>query len=339
MSKKLLVTILQYIIFLGLGIGIIIYMSSQLSDEDKDNMMEAIAGVRIWILIPIFLVGFLSHYFRALRWKLLLEGVNVRPSTTNTTFAVMIGYIGNLVVPRAGEVAKCTVLARYEKVPADKMIGTIVAERAFDVVCLGLVTAIAFITQADIIGDYANGLFAKMTGSAKNVFSTVFFQVFVIVSVVGLLAFLLLFKRIKNTKVGLFIFNLGAGIKSIFRLKKRGMFLLYTILIWGCYWFLVLMGFWSMSQLDHLSGLCALVVLIFGSIGMILTQGGIGAYPLLVGEILVFYGIDKVHGLAFGWVSWTVQTGVVVLFGVLSLILLPIYNNRKANAKAALDTE
>lgn len=339
MSKKLLVTILQYIIFLGLGIAIIVYMSGQLTDQQKDDMVDAIAGVRIWLLIPIFLVGFLSHYFRALRWKLLLEEVNVRPTTANTTFAVMIGYIGNLVVPRAGEVAKCTVLARYEKVPADKMIGTIVAERAFDVVCLGLVTLTAFVLQADIIGEYAGGLFGQMTGSAKNVFATIYFQVALGVGAILLVAFFLLLKRIKETKIGQFIYGLGSGIKSIFKLKKSGLFLFYTLLIWGCYWFLVLMGFWSMSQLDHLSGLCALVVLIFGSVGMIFTQGGIGAYPYLVGKILVYYGIAEVHGLAFGWVSWTVQTGVVILFGVLSLILLPIYNNRRANAKTALDTE
>lgn len=340
MSKKVLLTILQYVIFLGLGIAIIFYMSSQLSEEDKESMMAAIKGVRIWLLIPIFIVGFLSHYFRALRWRLLLEEVDVHSSVTNTTFAVMIGYIANLVLPRAGEVAKCTVLARYEKVPADKMIGTIVAERAFDVVCLGLVTLIAFITQADIIGDYATGLFGAMSGNAKGVFSSMGFQIFLVLALIGIITFILLLKRIKHTKVGKFIAGLGDGVKSIFKLKKRGQFLLYTVLIWGAYWFLVWMGFWSMSQLEHLPGLAALVVLIFGSIGMITTQGGIGAYPYLVGKILVFYGIAEVHGLAFGWVSWTVQTGVVVVFGVLSLILLPIYNNRKQNhAQTRLDTE
>ncbi len=329
MSKKVLLTALQYIIFLGLGIAIIIYMSNQLSDEDKDSMMAAIKGVRLWLLIPIFLVGFLSHYFRAVRWKLLLEEVDVKASTTNTVFSVMIGYIGNLVIPRAGEVAKCTVLARYEKVPADKMIGTIVAERAFDVVCLILITVSAFVLQADIIGNYAGQLFGEMSSDAKGVLTSIYFQILVVVFAVGLIAFFLLLKRIKHTKVGQFFTGLGDGVKSIFKLKKRGKFLLYTALIWASYWFLVYMGFWSMSQLEHLSGLCALVVLIFGSIGMIATQGGIGAYPLLVGQILSSYGIAQAYGLAFGWVSWTVQTGVVVIFGVISIILLPIYNNRK----------
>jgi len=340
MNKKILLTVLQYIIFLGLGIAIIFYMSAQLSEEDKESMMSAIKGVRLWLLIPIFLVGFLSHYFRALRWKLLLEEVDVKASTTNTTFAVMIGYIANLVLPRAGEVAKCTVLARYEKVPADKMIGTIVAERAFDVVCLVLITIAAFVLQADIIGDFAAEKFGTISSNAQGVFTSIYFQIFIIVGAVGLIAFILLLKRIKHTKVGQFIKGLGDGVASIFRLKKRGMFLLYTLCIWGAYWFLVWMGFWSMSQLEHLSGLSALVVLIFGSIGMIATQGGIGAYPLLVGQILVHYNIAEAHGLAFGWVSWTVQTGVVVLFGALSLILLPIYNNRKAtHVKAELDNE
>lgn len=329
MSKKILLTVLQYIIFLGLGIAIIMYMSGQLSAEDKANMMAAIKGVELWMLIPIFIAGFLSHYFRALRWKLLLEQVDVRPSTTNTTFAVLIGYIANLVLPRAGEVAKCTVLARYEKVPADKMIGTIVAERAFDVVCLMVITIVAFVSQADIIGDYASGLFGTMSGNAKGLIATIYFKIFIIVAFVGLIAFILLLKRIKETKVGQFIKGLGDGVKSIFKLKKVGMFMLYTALIWGLYWFLLMLGFWSMSQLSHLSGLAAMVVLVFGSIGMIATQGGIGAYPYLVGKILLFYGIAEAHGLAFGWVSWTVQTGVVVIFGVVALVLLPIYNNKK----------
>ena len=328
MNKKILLTVLQYIIFLGLGIAIIMYMSSQLSEEDKASMMAAIKGVRIWLLAPIFVVGFLSHYVRALRWKLLLEQVDVRPSTTNTTFAVLIGYIANLVLPRAGEVAKCTVLARYEKVPADKMIGTIVAERAFDVVCLIIVTVVAFITQADVIGDYAEGLFGTMSGKATSIFATIYFKIFLILGFVGLIAFFLLLKRIKQTKVGMFIKGLGDGVKSIFRLKRVGMFMVYTVLIWLLYWFLLVMGFWSMSQLEDLSGWCALVLLVFGSIGMIATQGGIGAYPYLIGKILVYYGIAEAHGLAFGWVSWTVQTGVVVILGVAALILLPIYNRK-----------
>lgn len=333
MNKKLLVTILQYIVFLGLGIAIIFYMSGKLSAEQKASMMDAISRVRVWWLLPIFIAGFLSHYVRALRWKLLLAEVDIRPSTTNTTFAVLIGYIANLVLPRAGEVAKCTVLARYEKVPADKMIGTIVGERMFDVLCLGIITLVAFFSQAHIIGDYAQDVFGKIS-EKSNVF------VFVLIAaLMGMVVLILVYRRFRDSKIGKFIKGLTDGIKSILTLKTRGRFLIYTVLIWALYWVQVLIGFWSMAELEHLSGMTAMVVLIFGSIGIIATQGGIGAYPYLVGKILLFYNIPEVYGLAFGWVSWSAQTGIIVILGVLSLILLPIYNNRKKHAQATVDTE
>lgn len=334
MNKKTLVTILQYVVFLGLGVAIIFYMSSQLSDEQKDSMIDAIKGVKLWLLVPIFIVGFLSHYFRALRWKLLLQEVDIRPGITNTTFSVMIGYLANLVLPRAGEVAKCTVLARYEKVPADKMIGTIVAERAFDLLCLIIITIAAVVLQADVIGEYAEDVFGKVS-EKTNVFLFV-----LIAGILMVITLVLVYRRFRESKIGRFIKGLTDGVKSIVNLRTRGLFLLYTLLIWLSYWFLIVLGFWSMAELEHLSGLCALVVLIFGSVGMITTQGGIGAYPYLVGKILLFYGVAEAYGLAFGWLSWSVQTGIVIILGVISLILLPIYNNtRKTDEQAAMDTK
>lgn len=131
--KKAILTILQYLVFLGLGIWIVYHMLHQLSDREQTELMDAIKSIDAWYLIPISVVGFFSHFFRALRWRYLLETVDMKPTITNTFFAVMIGYVANLALPRAGEVAKCTVLAKYEKMPAHKMIGTIVAERAFEI--------------------------------------------------------------------------------------------------------------------------------------------------------------------------------------------------------------
>ena len=168
MKKKTLITIAQYVVFLGLGIWLIIHMSNQMSAQDKLDMYNSIKQVRLWMLIPIFIAGFLSHWFRALRWKLLLKPLKIYPTTTNTTLAVLIGYIVNLMVPRMGEVAKCTILAKYEKVPPDKMIGTIVAERTFDVFILGIITLIAFISQVDVIGEYAGSIFGAI--AAKGAF-------------------------------------------------------------------------------------------------------------------------------------------------------------------------
>lgn len=329
MKKKTLLTIIQYVIFLGLGIGIIYWMFSKMTAEQIDIMLDSIKQTRLWYLLPIFIVGFFSHYFRALRWKLMLEPMDIRPTTTNTFFAVMIGYITNLVLPRAGEVAKCTVLARYEKVPADKMIGTIVAERAFDVVCLGLITLLAFVLEADVIGNMLNSTFG---GVANN---TSLIILLLLAGLAGIASLVFVYIRYKESKIGKFIGGLAQGVMSILQLKKRGLFLLYTILIWAMYWFSIVLGFWAMPATEHLTLSIALVVLIVGSVGIIATPGGIGAYPALVASALSVYNVDaNTHGQAFGWVSWSVQMGIIVVLGVLSIILLPVINRKPEDAKA-----
>lgn len=336
--KKALITLLQYIVFLGLGIFIVYYTYNKLTAEEKAHMFEAIGSVseRWYLIIPAVIGGFLSHYFRALRWKLLLEPIGIRPSTTNTLFSVLIGYLANLVIYRSGEVAKCTVLARYEKVPADKMVGTIVSERVFDMLSLGVVVALAFALQADVIGNYATELIQNIWTKAGNL-------LFIgIVGLVGLIIVLVyIYRRTKETRVGKFIKGLSEGMHSILKLKNRGMFLLYSVLIWVLYWFMVMLGFWALPATEHMSGAAGLVVLVFGSVGMIVTQGGVGAYPLLVSIILAScYHINTADGLAFGWVSWTAQTAILIILGIVSLILLPLYNRHKqtSRAQAAMDT-
>lgn len=332
MSKKTLLTILQYVVFLGLGIGIIYWMFGKMTDEQVDAMFSSIKQTRLWMLIPIFLVGFLSHWFRAMRWKLMLEPMDIHPKTNNTFFAVMIGYMTNLALPRAGEVAKCTVLARYEKVPADKMIGTIVAERAFDVLCLGIITLITFFLEADVITSLMNSLSGGKQGD-KTIYI-----VLVVLMVLGILSLVIIYRKFKHTAIGKFIMGLAEGVTSIFQLKKRGSFLLLTFLMWGMYWFQIVLGFWSLPFTDHLSPNVAFVILVMGSVGIIATPGGIGAYPALVATSLSLYNIDaSTHGQAFGWVSWVVQVAVVLLLGALSLILLPIVNKTPHNAQTAVD--
>ncbi|RYD56638.1 MAG: flippase-like domain-containing protein [Sphingobacteriales bacterium] len=333
MTKKTFITILQYVTFLGLGIAIIFYMFGKLSEQEKEEMLVAIKSVRTAYLFPILVIGFLSHWFRALRWKLMLEPLHIRPSTTNTTFAVMIGYLANLVLPRAGEVAKCTVLARYEKVPADKMIGTIVAERIFDLICLVTVTAFAFTMEASVIGKFAEEKIGKISEK------THIFIILIIAFILGIVSLGLIYRRYKETRAGRFIRGLGAGLQSIIKMKKRWQFLGYTVLIWSMYLTLLIIGFRAMPATEHLSIMTGLVVLVFGSVGMITTQGGIGAYTYLVAETLRFYNIEEAHGQAFGWLSWGVQTGIVLILGVATLILLPIYNRKPKHAQAGLDKE
>jgi uncharacterized protein (TIRG00374 family) len=332
--KKTILTILQYIIFLGLGIWIVYHMLHQLNDQQKQQLVAAIESIDPWYLIPIFFAGFLSHFFRAVRWRYLLETVDIKPSIMNTTFAVFIGYLGNLALPRMGEVAKCTVLAKYEKMPPHKMIGTIVAERAFDLVCLLLIAVIAFLSQAQIISDYVSPKIASFRMSIKSHESVL------IGGIIGFVVFIAIvmaiYRRNRESKVGQFMKEMGRGIFSIIHMKKRWQFMIFTVLIWSMYTLQIYIGLKSLPDTHHLTALTALVVLVYGSVGMIVTPGGIGLYTLLVAQILAAYSISDVPAQAFGWIAWVVQTAIIIVVGVFSLLVIHSYNKRR-DAKAAVD--
>lgn len=329
MTKKTKSTILQLIIFLGLGIGLIIWRFDAMSKAEKLEMFEAFKHVRYIWAFPILIIGFFSHFFRALRWKLLLRPLEIFPKTANVTFAVLIGYLVNTLVPRMGEVAKCTVLAKYEKVPADKMVGTIIAERAFDLVCLILILLTTLFLQYDIISPFANSLYEKLFLDDQGQFIWFRIIIAILIFIAGIALLIKLTKSKKESKIGKIIGNILEGLKAIGKMKQKFLFFVYTLLIWGLYTSMVIIGFWAMPELASTPIIASLAVITFGSVGMIATPGGIGAYPVIVAQVLLLYGINVGFGTAYGWVSWAATTGIVLILGIISLILLPIYNRNK----------
>ena len=335
--KKALITILKYVIFLGLGIWITYHMLHELSDQQRSELVNAIESINPWYLIPISIVGFFSHYIRAVRWKYLLETIDLHPTTANTFFAVMIGYITNLALPRAGEVAKCTVLAKYEDMPASKMVGTIVAERAWDVLCLFLIAVAAFLMQMDVINSYVGSKMAIVNEKIARHQTVLFISLAVFVLVI--IGLVIIYRRNKESKVGLVIKEMTHGILSIIHMKKKWEFLGLTIVMWVMYLLQIYIGLRSLHDTQSMSVMAALVVLVYGSLGLIITPGGIGAYPYLVAQILSGpYNTPEVPAQAFGWIAWALQTVLIILLGLLSLILIHSYN-KKRNAKAAVDNK
>lgn len=334
--KKTLLTILQYLVFLGLGIWIVYHMLHQLDDKQTDQLVAAIESINPWYLIPICIAGFLSHFIRGLRWRYLLETMDMRPSVANTTFAVFIGYITNLALPRAGEVAKCTVLAKYERMPAHKMIGTILAERAFDIVCLLLIAVAAFLLQMHEINEYVGQMMSHISAKIERHQNVLIISLVVLAIII--FALVMFYRRHRDNKIGRVMKEMGHSIVSIIHMKKRWQFMGYTVVMWFMYLLQIYIGLKSLPDTMHLSMMAALVVLVYGSVGMIVTPGGIGLYTLLVAQILTaVYIIPDVPAQAFGWIAWAVQTGIIIILGVLSLLLIHPYNRRR-DAKAGLDT-
>jgi uncharacterized protein (TIRG00374 family) len=333
MNKKLL-TILQYMFFAALAIFFVWLSLRGLNGEKWQQLKKALEHANYWLLLPIFLLLLLSHWFRALRWRQLMEPMGYTPSQLNAFFCVMIGYFVNQGAPRLGEVAKCTILARYEKIPADKLVGTIVAERAFDVLCLLTVFGLTFITQFDVISalasKYVLPLFLDESGSVS-------WQKIILILggiIVGLFLLRLLFSKLGHINiVGKFkaiLLNIWHGLTSVKDLKNKPLFVLYTVVIWVLYWGSTWLGFYAIRETSALGGADALTVLAMGSIGMIASPGGIGAYALLVQETVALYNIPREpFGQALGWLLWFGQFLSFVFFGAISFILLPRINRNR----------
>jgi uncharacterized protein (TIRG00374 family) len=337
MNKKL-GSILQYVLFLGIGIFLVWWSLQQIPADKWGEFKAALSNARYWLVFPVFLILTASHVLRALRWKILIEPMGYHPSLPNAFFAVMVGYLANLAVPRLGEVLKCTILARYEKVPAQKLVGTIVAERAFDVISLALVFVLAFILQFDIVGQYAINLFQEaFQDKAGNINANkLVILLCIIIAIIGAIiywfkqfAHLAIVEKIKHILLGIW-----EGISSVRKLRQKGLFIVYSAAIWILYIVGTWVGLFAIEATSHLSLADAISALAFASIGMILTPGGIGAYAFFIAKVLELSNVPFEMGYANGTLQWLAQFGIVLLMGFISLGLLPIYNRKRTHEKS-----
>lgn len=338
--KKRLITALQVSFFIGLGLFLIWYQLNGMSAQDKQDMAESMKKANyLWLVLSIFL-GVLSHLSRAMRWNLVMRPAGYNPSLINSFFSVMVGYFTNLAVPRAGEIARCATLARYEKVPVHYSVGTVVMERAIDLIMLFLVFVLAFAVEFDVISKFMQvkvlpAFNEKLTGLLANRNSLLMLAA---VGIALITLFALLRKKLSKfsfyEKIKGFVLGLWEGVLAIRNVESKGWYLFHSAFIWLMYYMMLYVCYFSIPETAHLSMGSALAVLGAGSIAMIIVQGGLGAYPLFVAWTLLLYGVDETFGKSFGWLVWSAQTIMIILFGLVSLILLPVVN-RNATKPAA----
>lgn len=337
--KKPLITLLQYLFFLGLGVLFVWLSVRKINHEQWLQIKASLQRARLYLILPVCATLLLSHYSRAMRWRILMEPMGYRPSKFNTFAAVMIGYLVNAGVPRLGEVVKCTLLARYEKVRADRLVGTIVMERAVDVVCLVVAFVLALLFQGHIIGDYVSSLFGDFFRDKAGQTSFAKILLYGGALLFILLAFFFVLKRFGHvdavSKVKNIVTGILHGLQSIRFIRQKGWFLFHTIAIWLLYFISTTIGIFALQETAPLGLGGGLTTLAVGSVGMVLTPGGIGAYPLLVSKLIGLYGLDEATtGNALGWLLWTVQTLIIVLGGVLFIVLFSYHNKNKKASEA-----
>jgi len=325
-------TWLQYILFTGGGLFLVWWQLKSMTPIERKEFYHAIGQTNYWIIIPIILMSLASHLSRAMRWKLLLEPSGYHPKTANTFMATMIGYLANSAVPRLGEVLKCSMLAKYEKLRIDRLVGTIILERSFDLICFALFVGLTIVFQLDLIGSTLNEFLQAFQQKNEGISWVKMLVIFLFI----LLTFFIVRKQFKKNashpliqKINQVIIGIIDGFKSILRLQKRSAFLLHTLFIWCMYLGQIFIGFQALEQTASLSIGAACSVLTLASLSMIVTPGGIGSFPIFVMQVLLIYQIESPVGKAFGWMMWGVSTGLIVVSGLLSLLIMPWYNRDK----------
>lgn len=340
--KKKLLSAFKLLFFLSIGILFIWLFMRQLTPGQKAEIWVSLKNANyFWAVISIIL-GIISHLLRAIRWRMLLAPMGYKPGISNTFAAVMAGYFANLALPRLGEVTRCTVLVKYEKIPLQKSFGTVVVERAIDMLIFAGLFFINLYIQFNNIKEYVyDKIYTPLSGKFEFLQNLNIIFYFILGAGFFLLLLLYFYRRMFShlkvyKKTRSLILGFIDGLKSVLQVRRPVVFILISFMIWVMYYLMLYVCLFSFSETSGLGFYAAFAMLIFGSIGIIVVQGGIGIYPAIIAETAAIYGVASTTGYALGWFAWSAQTIIIISLGIASLILLPLMN-KNASVPAAGD--
>jgi len=255
-------------------------------------------------------------------------------------YSVMVCYIANLALPRLGEILRCSFLQRYENIPFQKTLGTVILERAVDVVCWLFLLIIAMLLNngllSQLIVDQETQTTLQEWFAQKGLSYIGNYLIYIIIAIVILLVVLIRVtrnwwqKKPALVKIANFFKGIWRGFVSIKDIPNPWHFVFWTVAMWVCYFLGVYLFFQALPYLQHVGPGAAFSVLVFGTIAFIISQGGLGAYPLITAGIVMLYGISYPQGLAAGWIGWILQTAVSLVLGLFSLIATSFYKRHDA---------
>lgn len=305
-----------------MGIFLVYYSYYSTSAEERKQIIHYISNASpFWVGLSV-IIGIISHISRAIRWNFMLKPLGYTPKLSNNVLIILMAYFANLGIPRSGEFLRATALSTYEGVPFEKGFGTIVTERVIDLIMLLLIILVALLLQTDIILAFLNEKGVNLIAAAG----------LLLIGIVGLIFFLRLIRKSSSAfavKLKNFLSGMLDGISSILRMKNKWSFVFHTFLIWACYIAMFWVIKYTLPETINLSLSQLLVPFVGGAFAMSTTNGGVGLYPIAVSTSLGIFGISSVSGDAFGWIMWIAQTLMVVVFGAISFVLLPLLNRNR----------
>ena len=331
--KKVIFKTVRFFVFLSIGL-LLLYLAFQ-----GISLEEFLSSLKradfFWVALALFfaLIGYLS---RAYRWKLLIKPLNYDPPFKNVFYALMMGYTANFALPRIGEVTRCGSLRKSDKIPLDSLLGTVIIERAIDLVVLLSILVVIFFTKIGFFGGFfKKNLFIPMLDRMEGLLSfswTGWFFVLLGMAAMALLVRYLTRRFSANPvvmKVRKLIKGVIFGLKTIARMKDRWVFILHTVIIWLMYFLMTYVLVFSLPATSHLGPIDGLFLLVIGGLGMSApVQGGLGAFHVITTLGLSLYGVSQSEGFAYAVISHESQSLFAIFLGALSFIMVMIENRR-----------
>jgi glycosyltransferase 2 family protein len=327
--NKVLLRTLKVAVPLALGVWLVIYFYRQLDPPQRTAMFDAFRQADKRWLWGTLILGWLSHAIRAYRWRFLLSHMGYRPGFWNAYHAVMIGYFMNMLLPRAGEASRAMTLYRTDKVPFERGFGTILAERAVDFLMLLSIAAITLLLQFDKLDLFQARIatFREHQGAGGGEHWGRWILLAAVIVAVG--GYLIVKRPQWHARMMDGLRGFSEGLRSVIHTEHKGPFILHTFCIWSFYLAMFWAGFFCLSSTTGIPAAGMFAGFIAGSVGIILVQGGIGAYPTFVATIVSIYmttpaggGLIHPDALAMGWLLWAAQTVLIIMLGGLSLLLV-----------------
>ena len=328
--KHKILSVLKYIFFLLLGVGLLLYASKGL------NLKEVLEEAKTMDFSYFFisaLMALVAHYSRAVRWRYLIRSFGYNPKMKNVFLSVLFMYFSNLIIPRSGEVARCGTLYKYEKIPVKNLLGTVVVERLFDLLTLLTATGLLIVLQFETVKGMYYG--STLPSLIEKLINNKFFLLVIVIAVVSILLLLFLFrKKIMQIKLfqklPAFKDELIEGVKKVMKLKQKVAFFGHTLFIWLMYFGMTYICFYAYGPTENLGLSAGFAVFMAGSYGMVApTNGGIGAWHLMIVLALSMFGVSNENGVAIAQVAFASMTSAVILYGAVAVMLLPFMNKNK----------
>ena len=280
----------------------------------------------LWIGLSV-IIAILSLISRAVRWKMLIAPLGYNPRTSKTFYALLIGYLANLAIPRIGEISRCVSLNKSEKVPFNSLIGTVIVERAIDLIMLFLCMALVAVFQFEMLSSF---LMEKIVSPLMENGANGNRIVILLVSglLIGATAGFWFLKnkesRLRKKLSGI-IREVGAGLGSVLRMKNNGWFLFHTLFIWVAYFLMTYVCFFCLEATSQLGLGAGLFIMVVGGLGMSApVQGGIGAYHYIVSHALQLFGVASTDGVVYATLVHTTQTLLMIVMGGWAFLMLLI---------------